>query len=560
MASQDTTFIDLSAMPRPDDTTTTTEQSSSATKSAARGTLVTILLRLVSFLCTQWTFRRLDGDPTVLGQTSIQLELVLTTVLFISREGFRLALTRNISDDNWNVAWLSIPVVTAVAAAALLWHAVVATTTNTMTPDYWYGGILYCTASAIEGWGEPAVLYALRQMNVALKASAEGAATVAKTIATVTLLQVLPEQPIMAFGLSQVLYACTYTGLLYLRTARHLPAPVLSLSSSWHGPTCRLTLVFTVQGLFKHFLTEGDRFVLSALSNNYQQGVYAMGAAYGGLAARLFLQPLEENARLLWSRLAVGQSPKSTKQQQQQQNRWLEDSYTVLVKAVFYLGLIFSCIAVHYTGILLHILAGRKWGSNPEAAAVLSAFCVYTAFLACNGMTEAFVYAVASTASDMGRMGAVHTSVGLVFAVTAAWAVQSHGTLGLVAANCLAMALRTMYSVQYAARYFYRSNHDESIGKSSSSLGVALGRLLGHMLPHAAVWIAFGSSWAVTRTSLSYFEQQGTAPGSLPWWRGAVTHVGVGVACAVGTLSLAFALEKSFRRTTVALYKGNKLD
>eukprot|EP00977_Amphora_coffeiformis_P015563 scaffold4554_cov178-Amphora_coffeaeformis.AAC.12 len=540
-------------------TTTTSEQSSSAIKSAARGTLVTILLRLVSFLCTQWTFRRLDGDPTVLGQTSIQLELVLTTVLFISREGFRLALTRNISDENWNVAWLSIPVVTTVAAVALAWHAVVATTTAATTPDYWYGGMLYCLASAIEGWGEPAVLYSLRQMDVALKASAEGAATVTKTIATVALLQALPEQPITAFGLSQVLYACTYTGLLYVRTARHLPAPVLSWSSSWHSPTCRLTLVFTVQGLFKHFLTEGDRFVLSALTSGYQQGVYAMGAAYGGLAARLLLQPLEENARLLWSRLAAGQSLKS-QQQQEQQHRLLEDSYTVLVKAVFYLGLLFSCIAVHYTGIMLHILAGRKWGSNPEAAAVLSAFCVYTAFLACNGMTEAFVYAVASTAADMGRMGAVHTAIGLIFAGTAAWAVQTYGTVGLVAANCLAMALRTMYSVQYAARYFHQSNQDDTLDKSHSTLGVVLERLLGRMSPHAAVLLAFGSSWAATRTSFYYFEQQNAVPGSLGWWRGAATHVGVGVACAVGTLLLAFILESSFRRTAVALYKGSKRD
>ena len=85
-------------------------------REAARGTLVTLLFRLVSFACTQTTFRLLD--PETLGKASIQLELLLTTVLFISREGFRLALTRNISSDSWNVAWLTIPVVSLVALSS----------------------------------------------------------------------------------------------------------------------------------------------------------------------------------------------------------------------------------------------------------------------------------------------------------------------------------------------------------------------------------------------------------------------------------------------------------
>lgn len=523
--------------------------SSSVTQSAARGTIATILLRVVSFVCTQWTLRRLD--PTVLGQTSIQLELVLTTILFVSREGFRLALTRNISPENWNVAWLSIPVVTVVAAAVLAWHHYTTTTTN---DDFWYGGVLYCLASCIEGWGEPAVLYALRQMNVALKASAEGAATVVKALSTVALLQVFAaSHPITAFGAAQVLYACTYTGILYARTLGQLPRP----TGVWHAATCRLTVVFTVQGLFKHFLTEGDRFLLTTLSDGYQQGVYAMGSAYGGLAARLLLQPLEENARLLWSRLAMTTNDSASGKSEK---LLLEDSYTVLVKAVLYLGLLFSCIAVHFTGILLHVLAGRKWGSNDEAIAVLSAFCVYTAFLAANGMTEAFVYATASTAADMGRMGVVHTAVGLVFAVTAAWAVKSYGTLGLVAANCLAMALRTAYSLSFAVLYFQKIADLEK--DKVVSVGTVVRRVLGQISPHGAVCVAFASSWAATRFSLAYFEQHTAhvSAGSLVWWKSAAVHVGVGAACGIGTLSLAYVFEKSFRRTAVSLYKGTKRD
>ena len=550
----------------------------SAAQSAARGTLATILLRVVSFACTQWTMRRLD--PTVLGQTAVQLELVLTTVLFVSREGFRLALTRNVVAsqqqqqetviDSWNVAWLSIPVVTLVAATALVYHLSVVTSLSLSSHaslDFKYGGILYCVASCIEGWGEPAVLYSLRHWNVALKAAAEGAATIVKTFSTVFLLQALTNhgqqhssRPITAFGLAQVLYACTYTLFLYAQTYRHLPPPK---RSPWDATTCRLTFLFTVQGFFKHLLTEGDRFVLTALSNDYEQGVYAMGSAYGGLAARLLLQPLEENARLLWSRFANTQTTLDKSQQQRQSTRsLLQNSYVVLVKAVLYLGLIFSCIAVHYTSILLNILAGQRWGQNTEAAAVLSAFCVYTAFLAANGMTEAFVYAVASSATDLGRMGVAHTAVGLVFAVTAAVAVRHYSTVGLVAANCLAMALRILYSLHFAARYFQQQQSDETKDKPTPSFAAVLGRLLQQMSPPVLVWGAFACSWAATRTSLALFVEQTAAvpTASLAWYKAAGFHVGVGAACAIGTLSLAYFLETSFRRTAVALFKGRKLD
>ena len=70
------------------------------TRAAARGTLFTLVLRLISFVCTQLTIRALD--PSTLG-TSIQLELILTTILFISREGFRLALTQNVVPENQTV-------------------------------------------------------------------------------------------------------------------------------------------------------------------------------------------------------------------------------------------------------------------------------------------------------------------------------------------------------------------------------------------------------------------------------------------------------------------------
>ena len=508
------------------------------TQAAARGTVATLLLRIISFGCTQWTLRVLD--PATLGKASIQLELLLTTVLFLSREGFRLALTRNISPDNWNVAWLSVPVATLVSVLALFYHLYISYSAT--DKDYRMAGVLFCLASCIEGWAEPCILLALRKMNVALKASAEGMATLAKTIAVVVALQYLHDDwPVTAFGLAQLVYAAVYALFLYTKIWSDLIG--FRRKEPLDRRTCYMTLVFTGQGFFKHFLTEGDRFVLTRLSENYDQGVYAMGSAYGGMAARIILQPIEENGRLLWSRQATFQSAGP-----------LENSYTVLVKLTLYVGFIFSCLAVNYTSIVLNILAGRKWGNNPEATAVLSAFCVYTAFLAWNGMTEAFVYGVASTGQDMGRLGLVHSIVGILFALLAFLAVPRIGTVGLVAANCVAMFLRAVYSVIFAARYFAK--------RQDKPVLLTLRKLLHQMFPHRAVILAFAASYCVTRKSLDWFMVQsaelGVQTGSYTWLRLAVQHIGVAIACAVGILSLAFLLEKDFRKSVRSMWHGKQ--
>jgi oligosaccharide translocation protein RFT1 len=498
-----------------------------AARAAARGTLMTLLLRLISFACTQWTFRVLD--PSTLGKANIQLELLLTTVLFISREGFRLSLTRNISPQNWSVAWLTIPLVSVVACGALVWHLRVSS-----DADYRMAGILYCLASWIEGCAEPAVLYCLRRMDVPTRASAEGLATVGKTLATVLALRhMLQESPVTALGISQLVYACIYTSFLYWKTWSALTFP----SWSFDRPTCSLTLIFTLQGFFKHLLTEADRIVLTTVSDSYDQGVYAMGSSYGGMAARILLQPLEENARLLWSRLA-----QSTKE--------LEESYTVLVKLVLYIGLLFSCVAVNYTNVLLNVLAGRKWGANAEAAGVLGAFCVYTAFLAANGMTEAFLYAVTTSGVEVGRLGVAHTVTGVVFATAAPFLVARHGTVGLVAANCVAMLMRSIYSVHFAARYFGQ--------RQSHSVPTSLRRLLQRMLPHPIVLGCFVVAYFVTQWSRGLTEGVTFDIRSKEWLLLTGQHVASGVSCVVGITSVAYVLEVEFKRSLVTMVRPKR--
>jgi oligosaccharide translocation protein RFT1 len=522
-----------------------------------RGTLVTLLLRVISFGATQATFRVLD--PATLGKAHVQLELLLSSVLFVSREGFRLALTKNISSQNWNVAWLTIPVVTLVSGSALMWHLFVLGGNNNKNDtdfDYTMAGILYCVASWIEGCAEPAVLMFLRQLNIPQRAKAESLAAVAKTMAIVIGLQGMSQSyPVTAFGLAQLVYAVTYAGYLYYQAWGTIRGPDFGLKPLFDWESCRMTLIFTIQGFFKHLLTEADRIVLAAVSDNYNQGVYAMGSAYGGMAARILLQPLEENARLLWSRLAASSNSNSNSnssddksgEEARNTNMLLKQSYVALVKLVLYLGLLFSCVAVNYTNLLLCALAGRKWGSNNEAAAVLSAFCVYTAFLAANGMTEAFVYAIANSAKELTRLGITHTATGVVFAVCAPGLVTRYGTVGLVIANCVAMSIRSIYSIHFASIHF----KDDSFGSLAKQL-----------FPHPVVLASFGMAFVATNWSFHQVAAQGLHQvldiHNKEWLYLTGQHLCVGISSVIGVATMVVSVERPFLGSLKSMFRAKQ--
>mmetsp|Transcript_45334 Transcript_45334/g.52350 ORF Transcript_45334/g.52350 Transcript_45334/m.52350 type:complete len:573 (-) Transcript_45334:971-2689(-) len=533
------------------------DDTADVTRAAARGTIFTLMLRALSFGCTQLTFRALD--PSTLG-TNIKLDLILTTVLFISREGFRLALTQNVVPENRTVAWLTIPVVTMVSGSTLLWHT---SSAHDVSTDYRLAGILYCLASWIEGCAEPAILFFLRKLKVPPRVEGELFASVGKTCATAVGLRILPvSRSLTVFGIAQIVYAVIFSLYLYGRAWsrpdwKETGLPPLSFVVFWKQldrNTCYTTLVYTVQGFFKHLLTEADKILLTTMTDSYDQGVYAMGSAYGGIAARILLQPLEENARLLWSRLASNFDNSREDQQQ------LLRSYTTLVKLVLYVGLVFSCVAVNYTSLLLNILAGRKWGSNSEAANVLAAFCVYTAFLALNGMTEALVYAVGgrgSATAEMTKLGLVHTCVGLIFAIVASFLVRHQGTLGLVAANCVAMLVRSLYSLYFATRYFARMDDNSASRQKYGGL-----TLVFKLSPHPVVLIGFAVAWLATRLSLKSLVQKDfhlrLDIHNVDWLLQTGKHVVLGVLCVVGIAFLAATSEQTFFKSLSEMVRDRR--
>lgn len=563
---------------------------------AARGTLISIALRLASFLLSQATVRFVSA--AALGKASVPLELLLGTALFVSREGFRLALTKESTKKSdadakdgrrveqqkmINVSWLSVPLGAIISMIAMYMHLSTCDHNRSIASegeskseyellDYKLAGSLYCFASFIESLSEPLVIRCLQQMDVTTKAKAEGAALVMKSVSCFGCLYVLSSNwAVSAFGISQLMYGLTFTTTMYwhgilteegIQWPKRATEPTTinpyrsnnsirqSFTQNFDYQQLYLVLVFTLQGLFKHALTEADKIVLTALAESYDQGIYAIASSYGGLAARLLLQPIEENARLLFSRQGAlmeqeKQSDSKSSPEAAANSKHLDEmqnTYTFLLRTVCLIGLLFSTIAVNYTSILLRLLAGYRWGSNTKAISALSAFCVYTAFLSANGVTEAFVYGVARSGKDVGQLSIVHAGVGGIFAMIAPGLVKKHGAVGLVAANCMCMALRSLYSLYFARGYF--GNGQRNLSSSCN---------LARAVPHPLVLIAFTISFVITRASRDHFYDE-TLQGKT-WMLASLRHVCVGIVCAGLTFALTLRKEADIRQAMKGLLK-----
>ena len=511
--------------------------SATAAAAAARGTLWSVGLRVLSFVCTQITLRSVD--PVALGKANIDLELAFGFILFFSREGFRLVLAK---EWNLKLAYATCALHSIVAILAWLWLCAFNDSNSNQDQrdsdsdsfDFRLAATLYCLAAAMEGLAEPRILKAMYDLRLDHKVYAEGMATVTKTFATVLALWQLGDRyPITAFGVAQISYALVYNVVLH-RRIQNLDTPTREATSSSLASLRNRVFLFTLQGLFKHGLTEGDRILLVLMvSEGYDKGLYALASAYGSMTARLLFQPLEENARLLWSKLVVAERNNDKKQQ-------LLQSYTSLVKLVLYVGLIFAALGSNYTDILLQILGGS---SRRPAAPVLSAFCVYTLAMALNGMTEAFWYAAAVSREQVARLSMVHFVIGAVaYAGLAPLLVAQHGTVGLVVANVLAMLLRSLYALHFAAEYFQQG----------------LPALVGSLLPHPIVLLSFLLTYWVTNISLQTFlERESNSDMRLlsEWLVLAGKHVAVGVTCFVGIASLVATLERPYFRSLRNLFR-----
>jgi oligosaccharide translocation protein RFT1 len=159
------------------------------------------------------------ATPQTFGTATVQFELLLSTTLFLSREGVRTALLRrqqkpasssssssNLAQHNISLlpAYVGVPI---AAALAVLYSATSAPAVRTQ-PHFHLSVSVYALAAALELASEPLYIRAQDELRMDVRVRAEGAAVFSKTLVTFFgLAFASSEWALVAFAAGQAAYA-----------------------------------------------------------------------------------------------------------------------------------------------------------------------------------------------------------------------------------------------------------------------------------------------------------------------------------------------------------------
>ena len=160
------------------------------------------------------------ATPQTFGTATVQFELLLSTTLFLSREGVRTALLRqqksasssssSISSPNLvrNISLLPAYVGAPIAVTlAVLYSATSASAVRTQS-HFNLSVSIYALAAAIELASEPLYIRAQNELRMDVRVRAEGAAVFLKTLVTfLGLAFTSSEWALLAFATGQAAYA-----------------------------------------------------------------------------------------------------------------------------------------------------------------------------------------------------------------------------------------------------------------------------------------------------------------------------------------------------------------
>lgn len=469
--------------------------------------LLQVLLRLVTFCLNQWLVR--TTTPAVFGAAHGQLELVLSVVLSLAREGVRAAMMRRQAElqaRGATPATHNLALVPVWAGGVVALVAGVVYVQLLAPPALWAQGgdvvpwsvALYCVGAVWELAAEPLLTHALGVPSyVRIRVAMEAAGVLSKALVNLALLQPaglaalarlaahagLTPTPfacaLLAFGLARVAYGVGvwtigFVGVARARGARRTLALLWpAAGGALRGdPAWALVRVTTAQSVLKLALTESDKLAMARLTSLEDQGGYALASNYGSLVARTLFQPLEESARLRFAPCA------------QQQGRAAAAAF---LHALLHLHVLLACGIVAFGPPLaptaIALLAGPRWAASAHVAPILASYCWYLPVMGINGTLEAFVQAAAPPAT-LAWYSNVMLSASVVFAAALAAAprVGVRPEAAVIVASIAAASVRAAASYAYVRTYFRGTPWAKDVH-------------LWGLAPHglvAAAWLALG--------------------------------------------------------------------
>lgn len=307
-----------------------------------------------------------------------------------------------------------------------------------------------------------------------------------------------------------------------------------------------LSGAMTAQSVVKHFLTEGDKLLVSRLSPLADQGGFAVASNYGvssccmvpyypthhhtgSLVARIVLQPIEESSRVFFSKiLSILPSSEEEEKEKLAMKTAVQLLSTILLLFTHLLLLLVTFIPPYLSLATALVLPPRYLQTS--APSILRTYRFYIPAMAYNGILEAF-FASVCTPSDLQAQSRMMAAASVTLVVTAIGGSRllGMGDTAMVWANTVSMAVRALYAWGFVRRYCAARGQPKLISWRA-------------LLPPTSVVAMFAAAAICTRWSeaaytgvrLSVLAQKG--------------HIAVGGICLVACL-LSWCVSSLDRRT-----------
>jgi len=458
---------------------------SSSVKAATLNMITQISFRVITFLLNAFVLRHISRD--VMGLINVRLNLLDDTILFLSREAFRLACIGHRGKTGWmgviNLMWLSVPL--SLLWSALLgwvWIHLLQGPPERLQQQYETAVYLVAISGVTQVFAEAPYLVAQVFLYVRLRVVMDFVWMFCRVLFLVYAVKFHEENVVFVWAVGHftagILYVLGYYIAFYL-ILKYQGASSRQQSCS-HGtnalpftslrqllPTFQngalpvnqeyrqVAVSFMGQGVMKQILTEGERYLMTFLDllSLSQQGIYDVVSNLGSLAARFVFRPVEESCYFFFSQ--QWQRGKSWEKQDPEMREKVRIGLERILRLMLLVGLVVLGFGFSYSDLLLRLYGGGAHLAVDGGTDLLRAQCLLISFLAVNGVTECFARSV-MTEIEISAFNKQLVILSCAY-LALTWALtQVLGPVGLVLANCANMAARVVFAVRVIQSTFSR--------------------------------------------------------------------------------------------------------